>query len=181
MSLVLRQLTQEMLDKNGLSMLHAEVSDYKKLTLVGECGQPFLTANGIRFSKKIPSVREVEYAAQLLEKYVNKNKKKIQQAIEARRRRKEAEEEKSAKRFEEIKSIDSQYGYRKTKIILNEEMEIVLKRYESASVSLVDVDKMLNDDEFLEDARNYFNKNKELKRLRSEENSIISELSKCGF
>ena len=77
MSLMLRKSCQEALNKNSLSMFHADISSDKKLTIVSDCGNPLFTINGISFSKVNPSIAEIEFATELLNGYLIKHKTRI--------------------------------------------------------------------------------------------------------
>jgi len=78
MSLVLRKLCQESLDKYGLSVYHTEINETSKcLMIVGECGKPLVNIHGIHFSRLVPSKEEIEYASELFIEFLDIHGKKI--------------------------------------------------------------------------------------------------------
>ena len=74
--LMLRKLTQPMLDAVGLNDLHTEIMD-RCLTIVGSCGKPLVTIRGITFGSSKISNDEREYAAELFSVFLGKHKEKL--------------------------------------------------------------------------------------------------------
>lgn len=71
MSLILRQKCQPILDSFGLSALHARLNN-RVLSLSGECGRTVVDIKGIMFSNTKPAMKELEYALELLKKFLEK-------------------------------------------------------------------------------------------------------------
>lgn len=71
MSLILRQKCQPILDSFGLSALHARLNG-RVLSLSGECGRTVVDIKGIVFSNTKPAIHELEYALELLKKFLEK-------------------------------------------------------------------------------------------------------------
>lgn len=85
MSLLLRKLCQPILDDYGLGHLHATEIDWNKtLRLTTECGKTSTTVTGIKFTKQIPNMQEIKYAAELLEEFLVKNKEKVNAYLKAK-------------------------------------------------------------------------------------------------
>jgi len=70
MSLMLRKSCQEVLDNYGISDLHASMDTYLKLSIVSECGKPFVTIQGVEFTRQIPTKLEIDYATELLDNFL---------------------------------------------------------------------------------------------------------------
>lgn len=73
MSLILRQSCQSILDANGFWNFHVEINNDLEMYIAGECGQPFCPVKGVKFSRRSPSTREVQYAAELLDAFMAKH------------------------------------------------------------------------------------------------------------
>ena len=73
--LQLRQNTDSLLEKNGLSNVHLE-SKNNILLLAGKCGQSIVTIHGVIVPSKINSI-EREYLLGLIENFINENVKNI--------------------------------------------------------------------------------------------------------
>jgi len=75
MSLLLRNACQDTLDNAQLSNFHIRVNEYSKaMTIVGECGQPFVSISGIKFARVVPSNAELPLAVELLDAFLMKHK-----------------------------------------------------------------------------------------------------------
>ena len=83
MSLILRQQAQPLLDACDLHNFHVGVGSNKQLVILSECGKTLLHVHGIQFSKTIPSNAEIAYAIELLELFIIKHKKAIEDYIKA--------------------------------------------------------------------------------------------------
>ena len=88
MSIKVRMAIQPILDEAGLSLIHADVRsdggfprERGYLQLVGECGKPYVTLYGIRFSSTNPSNGEVKYVADLVGEFVSKHKEKLREML----------------------------------------------------------------------------------------------------
>ena len=74
MSIVLRTHCQPYLDDVGLDYLHVEVCErHKMLTVVGECGEHFVSIPGIRVSRMAPPEKEIGLATELFEAFLIKH------------------------------------------------------------------------------------------------------------
>jgi len=75
MSLLLRNACQETLDNAGLANFHIRTNETNNtMTIVGECGQPFVSISGIKFARTAPSAAEIPLAVELLEVFLMKHK-----------------------------------------------------------------------------------------------------------
>lgn len=75
MSLLLRKACQPTLDDASLGSFHVRVDENTKtMTIVGECGQPFVSISGIKFARTSPSAAEMPLAVDLLEIFLVKHK-----------------------------------------------------------------------------------------------------------
>ncbi len=83
MSLILRQKCQEKLDDFGLGHLHCIVNNNYKLSIVSECGKPFMTIQGIQFNRATPKLAEISYAVELLDNFMGLHGKDILNFIRA--------------------------------------------------------------------------------------------------
>lgn len=87
MSIKVRMAIQPVLDEAGLSPLHADLHTVNGLQknnyvrLVGECGKPYVTLHGIRFSSTNPPKEEVKYVAGLVEEFVQKHGEKLRTVL----------------------------------------------------------------------------------------------------
>lgn len=74
MSLQLRKECQTLLDGVGLENYHVDIDERtKKLQIVGECGQPFVSISGIRLSRMAPPSKEISLAVELFEAFLVKH------------------------------------------------------------------------------------------------------------
>ena len=75
MSLLLRNACQEKLDAANLHNFHCGVSSTgNHLTILGECGQIFVSVSGVQFARTAPSAAEIPLAVDLLESFLMKHK-----------------------------------------------------------------------------------------------------------
>lgn len=75
MSLLLRNACQPVLDNAGLQDFHCGVSDTGNyLTILGECGQLFVSISGVQFARTAPSKEEIPLAVDLLDAFLIKHK-----------------------------------------------------------------------------------------------------------
>ena len=75
MSLLLRNACQDVLDDAGLQNFHCSVSERGNfLTIVGECGELFVSITGVQFARTAPSAAEIPLAVDLLESFLMKHK-----------------------------------------------------------------------------------------------------------
>ena len=75
MSLLLRNACQETMDNAGLGNFHVRTNENNNtMTIVGECGQPFVSISGIKFARTAPSAAEIPLAVELLEVFLLKHK-----------------------------------------------------------------------------------------------------------
>lgn len=81
--LLLRKSCQEILDANGLSMLHVEIQN-KYMCIVGECGKNVVSISGISFSSTRMNSNERAYATQLFAKFITKYIDKLKELIKLR-------------------------------------------------------------------------------------------------
>jgi len=71
MSLTLRIALQSTLDEAGLDLLHTGINQTTKaLTIVGSCGKPLVSINGIMFGSKNPTMKEISYASELFKQFI---------------------------------------------------------------------------------------------------------------
>ena len=77
MSLPLRKVVQPILDANKLESYHAAISDQKFFRIVGECGKPLFTVTGIEFTRREPTVADIEFATELFQEFLLKHKVKL--------------------------------------------------------------------------------------------------------
>lgn len=85
MSLVLRDKCQTVLDNAGLNNMHCRINGNKILTISGECGQPIAVIYGIKFARQDPTMREISFAAELLDGFIATHKKKLNTYLRLRR------------------------------------------------------------------------------------------------
>lgn len=71
MSLMLRKKCQPLLDSAGLANYHIEINDYKNVDVTGPCGKTFFTISGITFTRTNPSNAEIDFAAELLDNFLD--------------------------------------------------------------------------------------------------------------
>jgi len=84
MALLLRKMCQPKLDAAFMFAFHADIDDSSKnLFLYTQCGKPFASVHGVRFATTRPTHAEMEYAVDLLVKWLRKNKTTIQDYITA--------------------------------------------------------------------------------------------------
>jgi hypothetical protein len=82
MALMLRQSCEEVLKKNRLGSLHADIDQgSKNLMLYTRCGKPFATVHGVRFGRLHPTKPEIEYATKLLTIWCRTNKEELDEYI----------------------------------------------------------------------------------------------------
>ena len=75
MSLLLRNACQQTMDNAGLGNFHVRTNTTDNtMTIVGECGQPFVSISGIKFARLAPSNAEIPLAVELLEIFLIKHK-----------------------------------------------------------------------------------------------------------
>jgi len=75
MSLLLRNACQDVLDDAGLQNFHCSVSERGNyLTIVGECGELFVSITGVQFARTAPNAAEIPLAVDLLEAFLMKHK-----------------------------------------------------------------------------------------------------------
>jgi hypothetical protein len=84
MSLIVREKCQQMLDAVGLDNLHASLDQSRCLTIALECGQPVVTITGIQFSRKEPSMKEIEYASELFNAFLLKHTAVLREYVSKR-------------------------------------------------------------------------------------------------
>ena len=85
MSLQLRKQCQAMLDNVGLNNYHVQIADDTKyMQIVGECGQPFVTIQGIRFSKMAPTQLEIDISLELFDAFLVKHTATFKAFIKAK-------------------------------------------------------------------------------------------------
>lgn len=77
MSLPLRKAVQPILDTAKLESYHAAISDEKYFQIVGECGKPLFTITGIEFTRKEPTIADIEFSIELFEEFLLKHKVKL--------------------------------------------------------------------------------------------------------
>lgn len=78
MALMLRKACQPILDDADLDCYHADIDDNSKhLCLYTPCGKHFAFVHGVRFGKIAPTIAEIEFATELLEQWLKRNKKTI--------------------------------------------------------------------------------------------------------
>lgn len=111
MSLILRQKTEELLKKAGLEELHTEIGYNKYLTLVTECGENIVSITGIKFSRMNPSASEINYATNLFNRFLEKNKDKLVEYITIRKQWKQLKDtqEETSKTISTSVSITRDY------------------------------------------------------------------------
>lgn len=175
MSLVLRDMCREHLEKFGLGMLHARVNSNKNLELVGECGQPFCSISGIRFSTKNPSVREMNICSRLFEGFLEKNIEQIEKVAKLKKKAKNITlPERMYPKYNKKDTEVGAYMYDGGELCIrkNNRIETVYKSYNDRCAGLADVVKMSNDKEFLEATKEYFSI---LKKLDSVKNEAFEE------
>lgn len=90
MSILIRKQCQEHLDAAGLGVTHVDINN-KTLAIVGECGQPLVSINGIRFATNNPTKAEVAYAVELFVAFLEKHKAKLQNLIKLKKQLAETE------------------------------------------------------------------------------------------
>lgn len=81
MSLILRQHCQPILDQYGLGDYHTRINNLKYLSIVGPCGKPLFSISGIEFVRNQPSIKEINFATQLLEEFCLTHKQDIQNCL----------------------------------------------------------------------------------------------------
>lgn len=87
MSLMLRKKCQTLLDNVGLDMYHVQVQDANKyLQIVGECGKPLCSIEGIRLSRAAPNAAEIELALELFDAFLAKHAGTFKSFIAAKAR-----------------------------------------------------------------------------------------------
>lgn len=77
MSLALREECQPIINEFFMGDFHAMIDSNKKLKIAHECGKPLFTVRDIEFSKTVPTRKEIEYAAKLLEKFLISHEKTV--------------------------------------------------------------------------------------------------------
>ena len=82
MSLILRQMAQDKLDAAGFPNLHADIDVNLHLSIKTECGKPLVSIFGITFSRKAPTIKEMEYAIELFEAFLAKHNSTITKALD---------------------------------------------------------------------------------------------------
>ena len=93
MSLIFRQLAQELLDSNDLPMLHADIHPQRYTVQIStECGKPLTELNGVQFSRRSPTMAEINYAVELLDAFLIKHGQTIRDAIKVHFELKDLEE-----------------------------------------------------------------------------------------
>lgn len=74
MSLLFRKKVQPILDKVGLANYHVAINRYKNVEIQGECGQSLIVIGGIEFSRVGPNGKEIDYAVELMQDFVDTHK-----------------------------------------------------------------------------------------------------------
>lgn len=83
MSLTLRAACEPVLEKYRLTQFYVNMSEHaRSMTLNNPCGGTTITIHSIQFSRTNPTIKECDYAATLLEQFLTKNKKDIQELID---------------------------------------------------------------------------------------------------
>jgi hypothetical protein len=81
MSLLLRKATQDLLIKFNLGEYHIDINQELDMVIVGECGNYLCTVKGVTFSRKSPTKAEINFAVELLNKFLTTHKSKINKVI----------------------------------------------------------------------------------------------------
>jgi len=85
MSLILRRDCQQLLNDNSMSSAHVAIDTSEKvLVIAGECGKPIVIVHGISFTRLPPTLAEIAYAKDLLEKFLVKYSAAIQKYMVAK-------------------------------------------------------------------------------------------------
>ncbi len=74
-SILVRKACQPILDDAGYSMFHCTMTGHytPELYIFTTCGQRFVQIHGVVFSRSNPSIAECDYAAVLLQKWLDRN------------------------------------------------------------------------------------------------------------
>jgi len=84
MALLLRKACQETLDKADLSNLFADIDDNsKQLQLYTLCGKRFAFVHGVKFGRLQVTQAEIDFAVELLETWLTRNREKIDNYLDA--------------------------------------------------------------------------------------------------
>lgn len=102
MSLMLRKQCQEHLNNCGLGDYHTRIDGNKYLSIVGPCGKPLFNVTGIEFVRNTPTIKEIEFAGDLLEDFCAEHKKSIAIVLKA----------KTALFNAKIPSVPSKYSFK---------------------------------------------------------------------
>lgn len=74
MSIKVRRAIQPLLDEAGLEFFHAGLQGSTNLIQIrGQCGKPYVTISGIKFSQSNPGKEDVAYAAELFKDFLEQN------------------------------------------------------------------------------------------------------------
>lgn len=87
MSLIVREKAQPLLDQAGFSMFHAAMKiNYNAPNLMllrTVCGKQVAVIHGVEFSSANPSVKEIEFAVELLGDWLDRNSEKLSTYVDA--------------------------------------------------------------------------------------------------
>ena len=139
MSLILRKECQPILDECGLENFHVKIDDYSKnLVIATECDRPFITVNGITFTRNKPTVKEIEYAKELFNAFIVKYNDQIQNYLNESKKLKQLENNLPkfedndigfSPAFKQFQYIDNEFT-----IIINKDKLINKIKYKSETV-----------------------------------------------
>ncbi len=193
MSIILRQGCQHLLNEMELDFLHTDIQN-KILTIVGECGQPLLPINGIKFGSNNPTKQEIGYAVGLFEKFLDKHGDQLQEFITEKKKYKIVEapvKPDSLRRhpnggiiYDHIDNdvyrvYNKEYGftYNSDNKPINNRNFITFDR----SPIRKEVILAMQDDEFFEVADKFFKEYNEYTKGAAKMNELRNNLNKCDI
>lgn len=178
MSILIRKGCQDLLDDAGLSMTHVGIES-KTLCIVGECGQPILHINGIKFDTTVPKKAEIAYAIELFEAFLTKHKEAITNFIKAKREFNQLD-------FPEYEGKADYHSYQSTLTYSGTSSTVKLFPSEEFIINniltLKDMSLLLAEiQEFQADAKPFFDALSNYKAKEKELNAMQSALNKCDI
>ncbi len=193
MSIILRQGCQHLLNEMELDFIHTDIQN-KILTIVGECGQPLLPINGIKFGSSNPTKQEIGYAVGLFEKFLEKHGEQLQEFIAEKKKYKIVEapiKPDSLKKYpnggnrydhtdnDAYRVYNKEYGFAYNSInkSSNNKNHITFDRNSSRE----EIKAAMEDDVFFEIADKFFKEQNEYTKGATKMNELRNNLNKCDI
>jgi len=178
MSLILRKECQEHLDNAGLDRLHVSIDSYKRLAIVGECGQPIVVVAGIEFNNRAPSKAVIEYAVELFQKFLNKYADKLKAAIKAKEEFTKLPKPVSIGDKPAELSASCYKTYADMQVSYNTDITVNMPGYNN---SLELIKAIATDTKFHKQVNKYFKELEEYRNKETEVSKMMQDLVSCDI